>query len=174
MLIDNSLLVCAGSDIGVSNEQGNLIGFVEIVPQHIGEGVNVTFHCDPLRLALESGDHGIAVADIGVQEVTQAGLAGILPEITGATIAFGIGSLQNGHLVAAVTGLDAGNTRGPVGAIVLKHTSPQGSFPAFATAQELPNGIGLVAIGDDQASAHLPNGMVDDQMASAPRLTIPA
>ena len=102
VLVDDSLLNLAGSQVGVTNEQGNLVVLVQILPQLLGEGIDVSGDLHTLGLALEGGDHGIAVADIGVDEVTQTGGGRILVEETGAGIALGIGGLQDGHLVGAV------------------------------------------------------------------------
>ena len=112
MLIDNSLLERTGFDIGEADEQGDLIVLVQILPQHFGEAVDGAVDGDPLRLTLEGGDHGVAVADIGVQEMTQTGFCGVLPEETGTGIALRISRFQDGHLVAAVTGGDAGDPGG--------------------------------------------------------------
>ena len=106
MLVDDALLVLAGSQVGVAHKERDLVVFVQVGPQLLGEGIDVGGDGNPLRLALEGGDHRIAVAVIGMQEVAQPGGGGILPEETGAGIALGIGSLQNGHLVGAVACLD--------------------------------------------------------------------
>ena len=164
MLVQNPLLYLAGLQIGIANKQGNLIIGVQVLPQHSGESFHIIVHSHPLRLALESGDHGISVADISMEEMAQSGNGGIFPEESGAGAAFSIGSLQDGHLVAAVAGQQTGNTGCPVGAVIFKHAGTQGSFPAFASGQILPNGICLVAVGNDQAAACFANGMIDDQV----------
>ena len=95
VLIDDLLLVLAGFQIGVADEQGNLVVFVQVLPQLGGEGVDIRGNGDPLRLALEGGNHGIAVADVGVQEVSQTGGGGIFVEEPGAVRSLGVGGFQN-------------------------------------------------------------------------------
>ena len=146
MFIDDSLLDLAGGDVGVADEQGDLVVLVQVGPQHLGEGVDVSGDGHALGLALEGGDHGIAVADIGVQEVAQTGGGRILPEETGAGVALGIGGLQDGHLVGAVICLDAGDSGGPVGAVVLELTGAQSSLPALAPGGKLPDGLKKILV----------------------------
>ena len=42
MLVDNSLLVLTGSQIGVADKQGDLVVLVQIGPQLVGEGLDVS------------------------------------------------------------------------------------------------------------------------------------
>ena len=77
MLVDDPLLHFTGSDIGIADEQGDLVVLVQVGPQLLGEGIDVGGDGHTLGLALEGGDHGVAVADIGVQEVAQAGSGGV-------------------------------------------------------------------------------------------------
>ena len=87
VLVDDSLLDFAGLQIGVTDKQRNLVVFVQVVPQLLGESIDVGGNFHTLRLTLEGGDDGIAVADVGVQEMAQTGGGGILPEIAGAGVA---------------------------------------------------------------------------------------
>ena len=88
MLIQDPLLSGTGLKIGVTNKQGYFVVGIQILPQGSGERINVIVHSHTLGFALEGGDHRIAIADIGVQEMTQAGSGRILPEEPGAGVAF--------------------------------------------------------------------------------------
>ena len=46
---------------------------------------------------------------------------------------------------------------------MLEFAGAQGGFPAFTLGQIFPDGVGLVAVGDDQPLPHLPDGVVDNQ-----------
>ena len=70
MLIDNSLLIFTGGQVGIANKQRNLVSFVEVFPKHIGKSINITFDSNTLGLALEGGDHGITIAHIGVDKMS--------------------------------------------------------------------------------------------------------
>ena len=96
--------------------------------------------------------------------MAHTGSCGVLVEEPGTVRSLGIGGFQNGQLIAAVECLNAGNPGRPVGAVVLKLTGAQGSFPALALSKEFPDGVGLVTVGDDQATPGFPDGMVDDQV----------
>ena len=82
MLVDDTLLHLAGSQVGVADEQGDLVVLIQVGPQLVGESINVSGDGNTLGLALEGRDHGVAVADVGVQEVTQTGGGGVFPDVS--------------------------------------------------------------------------------------------
>mgnify|MGYP000009598457 CR=1 FL=1 len=76
MLVEDSLLIFPGFQIGVAHEQGDFVVGVQIFPQLPGEIVDVRGDADPFRLSLKGGNHGVAVADVGVEEMPQTGGGG--------------------------------------------------------------------------------------------------
>ena len=80
--------------------------------------------------------------------------------------AFGISRLENAHLVGEVILLEgdhAADTGGEVGGIGLKATGLQRFLEGLAVFHEVVNGIGLVAVGDDQLVLPYANGGINDQ-----------
>ena len=138
MLVEDSLLIFPGFQIGVAHEQGDFVVGVQIFPQLPGEIVDVRGDADPFRLSLKGGNYGIAVADIGVEEMPQTGDSGVFIEEPGTCRSLRVGGFQDGQLIAAVPCLQAGNAGRPVGAVVLKLTGTQGGFPAFTLGEVLP------------------------------------
>ena len=53
MLVDDSLLKLAGLQVGIADKQGDLVVFIQIGPQFLGEAVDVGGNADPLGLAQE-------------------------------------------------------------------------------------------------------------------------
>ena len=119
MDVQDPLLKRPGLQIGEADEEGDLVLGVEIVPQLGGKGVDVAPDGHPLRLTLERGD-GVAVGDVGVQEMADAGQRGILKGLADAAGPLGIRGLQNGELVASVGAQEAGDAGRPVGTVRLK------------------------------------------------------
>ena len=74
-----------------------------------------------------------------------------------------VGALQNGQLEAAVSGDDTGDPGGVVGAIGLELTGVQGLAERLALHQEIADGVGLIAVGNNQIITHLADGVIDDQ-----------
>jgi hypothetical protein len=93
VLIENSLLILASFQIGITDKQRNLIVGIQVLPKHIGQLIDVITQCYPLRLTLESRNNRVAIAHIGVDEVAQTGNTGILIEETGTSAAFCISRL---------------------------------------------------------------------------------
>ena len=87
---------------------------------------------------------------IGVEEPVAAG---------GITV----GGLQDGQAEAAVFAEDTGDAGGVVGTVRFELPGVQCLTEAPAGQQAVPDGVGLVAIGDDQVVAHLADGMIDDE-----------
>ena len=102
VLIENSLPVLMGFQVGVAHKQGNFIVGVQVLPQLPGEIVDVRGDADPFRLSLKGGNYGIAVADVGVEEMPQTGDGGVLIEEPGTCRALRGGGFQDGQLIATV------------------------------------------------------------------------
>ena len=68
VLIYQSVLLFAGLEIDEADVQRDLVVLIESAPELICELVDIAAYSDSLRLPLEGGD-GIAVADIGMDEV---------------------------------------------------------------------------------------------------------
>lgn len=163
-LVFDDLGIFAGGQGGVPHEQGHLVvlvqGFPKLFRQRIGAGC---VQSDPLRLALEGGE-GIAVAHVGVDEAALAGEGMVIGvEIAVAAAGIAVGGFQNGELEAAVGGDQAGDAGRVVGAVRLELPGVEGGGKGLARQQAVPDGVGLVAIGDDQAAVQLPYGMVDNE-----------
>ena len=54
VLVDDTLFLFAGSQIGVTDEQGDLVVLVQILPQLLGEGVDVGRNADSFRFSHSS------------------------------------------------------------------------------------------------------------------------
>ena len=83
--------------------------------------------------------------------------------MAGAGAALGVGRLEDGQLVAAVALHKTGNTGRPVGAVGLKLAGTQSLLQGLAALHKVANGIGLIAVGDDEAATELADGMIDDK-----------
>ena len=71
MLVDDALLELAGGDVGVADEQGDLVVLVQVGPQLVGESIDVSGDGNTLGLTLEGGNHRITVTHVGVDKVAK-------------------------------------------------------------------------------------------------------
>ena len=77
-----------------------------------------------------------------------------------------ISGLEDAHFVGEVPILKGQHTADPggeVGGIRLKAPLGQGAVKAHSGNQSLVNGVGLVAVGDDQAASEPADGSVNDK-----------
>ena len=81
MFIDNGNLFLTGLQVDPVDIEGDLVGLVQVIPDHVGKLLHAVANGHALGLTLEAGD-GVAVGDIGVEEVAQAGLTGVLKGMT--------------------------------------------------------------------------------------------
>ena len=114
-----------GLQVCEADEEGDLVGLVQSVPNGADEAVNVPFHGHLLRLSGKGGQ-GIAVSGVGVEEVAGPRLAGILEGLPQAASAGPVGGFQDGQLVTAVGPQQPGNPRGPVGTVRLEFPRAEG------------------------------------------------
>ena len=116
-----------------------------------------------LRLALKRGE-GIAVAQVGMDKMPLAGNGVFVGEkVPAAGGRLAVRAFQNGQGIVAVAVHQAGNAGRVVGAVRLKRAGMQGLGKGLARRQALPDGVGLVAVGDDGRGAEDPHRGVDDQ-----------
>ena len=74
-----------------------------------------------------------------------------------------VGALEDGQLKAAVRRQQAGDARRVIGGVRLEFPGVQGLSKGLARQQSIPDGVGLVTVGDHQSPAYLADGVVDDQ-----------
>ena len=82
---------------------------------------------------------------IGVEEPVAAG-------------GIAVGGFQNGQLEAAVRGEETGDAGGVVGAVGLELPGMEGLGEGLTRQQAVPDGVGLVAVGDDQGVTYRRTG----------------
>ena len=163
MLVEDSLLIFPGFQIGVAHEQGNFVVGVQVLPQAVGKIADGAGAGKAQRLTFKAGD-GVAVVLVGADEVALSGHGlGVIKEIALHAVAVAVGRLEDAHLVAAVCVHHSGDAGGVVGAVRLKGAGAQGVGKALALAHQVVDGIGLVAVGHDVGTAQRQHRIVDDQ-----------
>lgn len=143
MLIADDAGSLAGLQINKAHVQGNLVFFVQVIPYHIGKGVQIAFDANGLRFALK-GRQRIAIGLVGMDEMTQTCTRCIVfKEKALVAMRIAVKALENRQLVSAVRLDNAGNARGVVRAVRLKLTGAQRFNIALACCQTITNRVGL-------------------------------
>ena len=99
----------------------------------------------------------LSCSPVGADEIARALVAALV--IVVAAEAAAVHVLQDGEGKAAVLVADGGDAGGPVGLVGL--VFPGGE--SGAEVAHVPDGVGLVAVGDDEILAHGADGVVNDE-----------
>ena len=151
MLVENGHVPRPGLQVDELDIEGDLVFGVEGGPKLLrpgpGSGGGDGY---PPGFSLKGGQ-GTAVALVGMDEMACPGDGFIVfKEIAAAARRVAVHAFEDGQVVAAVGLHHPGNAGGPVGTVRLKGAGIQGVAVAVPRLDIFRNGVGLVAVGDDE------------------------
>ena len=103
---------------------------------------------------------------VGVDEMAETVESGVGECVSVACRAVFVCALENAHFIgeiAAVKGQHTADSRGEVRLVRLKLSCFKSLLKGFAAFDEIIDSVGLVAVGDDEPVARLPDGGIDDK-----------
>ena len=137
---------------------------VKACPQRVRKGGGVgAVDAHRHRLSLKRGQR-LPVGHIGVDEVAHAENGRfVFKEVPAGLAGIAVQGFYNGKAVRAAGSDDAGNAGGVVGGVGLKAAGHKRRVHIPAHGHEIPDGVGLVAVGHDCAAQKIPHRVVDDK-----------
>src|SRR5699024_12115222 len=80
--------------------------------------------------------------------------------------ALGVGALEDGHMIVKISAgqsQDGADPGGPVGSVGLEAPDLQSLAEGLARQKPVPDGVGLVAVGDNEGVIQAADRVVDDE-----------
>ena len=164
MLVEDDGLTLPGGQVDILHKQGHLVVLIQAGPHLTGQGLSVRGgDRHPAGLPLK-GRERFGILLVGVDEAALPSQGGVvLIEVAVAAGGVTVGGFQDGQAEGAVLVHHAGDAGGIVGAVGLIAPGAQGVDVALARQQAVPDGVGLVPVGDHRHLPHPAHRVVDDK-----------
>jgi len=102
-----------------------------------------------------------AEALVGADKMSLAGDGGVIKKR--AVAADAVPGAEDGELIPPARKADGGDPGGKIRLVRLESPGAQRVVSAAPAQKKIADGVGLVAVGDDERAAGLPHGMIEDE-----------